>query len=613
MPTVSVLKDEFFHQLGVEISLEELESLCFDFGVEYDGTETDENGKELIRIEIPANRYIQINYFCFKIYFRYDLLSLEGLVTAFSCFKWNLQPPNFTLVPCKPPYYSRIDVQKENSSIRPYVFCAVLRGVVLNENRYKSLIDMQEKLHQNLCRKRTIAAIGTHDMDTVTPPFTYTFERPEEIIFSPLTDPSREYNGLELMETYDSHPQLKNYSKLLKGAPYYPVIRDSDRNVCSLPPVINSYRSRITLNTKNIFIEVTSTDLNKGSMVLNQLVSSFSKYCKEPYTIEPVLVQYDIPVTTPDLSRRSLRASVPYLSNLVGIKELTAEYACELLDRMMVKSQVVDPETIESTIPITRSDIQHPCDLGEDIAISYGYKNIKRTRFTMGNLLKKTLLAEKVRFVFTSCSFKETLMPVLDSFKSSYEMMCKPVPKDDDKRAPVVIKNGQLSENETVRTSLLPGLLKTVHYKKGSNLPIRLFEVGEVVWRSEDSDVGAKNNTNCGCVYANTSSGLEEVQGVSELLLNNLGFVSEYQVWEYNELEKPIPESWNQRYKLEEIEDPSFLSGRCVSFVTTSEPRETFGTMGIIHPNVLKNFHIPFPVSLFEMDLTLIQRIISSN
>lgn len=95
----------------------------------------------------------------------------------------------------------------------------------------------------------------------------------------------------------------------------------------------------------------------------------------------------------------------------------------------------------------------------------------------MGNLLKKTLLAEKVRFVFTSCSFKETLMPVLDSFKSSYEMMCKPVPKDDDKRAPVVIKNGQLSENETVRTSLLPGLLKTVHYKKGSNLPIRLFEV----------------------------------------------------------------------------------------------------------------------------------------
>lgn len=71
---------------------------------------------------------------------------------------------------------------------------------------------MQEKLHQNLCRKRTIAAIGTHDMDTVTPPFTYTFERPEEIIFSPLTDPSREYNGLELMETYDSHPQLKVFN-----------------------------------------------------------------------------------------------------------------------------------------------------------------------------------------------------------------------------------------------------------------------------------------------------------------------------------------------------------------------------------------------------------------
>ncbi|UKJ90014.2 phenylalanyl-tRNA synthetase [Theileria orientalis] len=594
MPTVAVLKDEFFKQLGHQLSLEDLESLFFEFGLEYDGAEIDEKGRDIIKIEIPANRY--------------DLLSLEGLVTALLCFRWDVQLPEITLVPPIPPNLSRINVQKENSAIRPYIFSAILRGVVLDENRYKSLIDVQEKLHQNLCRKRTIAAIGTHDLDTVSPPFTYTFERPEDIVFSPLTDSSREYNALELMEVYESHQQLKNYSKLLKGQPFYPVVRDSSGHVCSLPPVINSHRTSITLKTRNIFIEVTSTDKVKGSIVLNQLVASFSKYSQTPYAVEPVLVKYDAPVVTPDLTRRSMRASLAYVSKLIGVKDLSCDEACKLLGKMMVVSRAIDSETFESSVPITRPDIQHPCDLAEDIAIAYGYRNIRTNISNTGTLLEKTVLLDRVKFVFTSCSYKETLMPILDSFKSSFQDMCWPMPEKNDGRAPVVVLNSQLSENETLRTSLLPGLLKSVQYKKGSNLPIRLFEVGEVVWKNLESDVGASNNTNCACAYANSTSGLEDVQGLSEYLLNKLGFISEYQVWEFNEFRKEIPDSWKIKYTLKETEDPAFLPGRCVHFVLSSDPNKKFGVMGIVHPNVLKNFHIPFPVSLFELDLTLIQK-----
>jgi phenylalanyl-tRNA synthetase beta chain len=49
-------------------------------------------------------------------------------------------------------------------------------------------------------------AIGTHDLDTLAPPFTYEALKPEEIRFLPLRavgrDENRERNARELLEYY---------------------------------------------------------------------------------------------------------------------------------------------------------------------------------------------------------------------------------------------------------------------------------------------------------------------------------------------------------------------------------------------------------------------------
>ena len=55
-------------------------------------------------------------------------------------------------------------VKPETALVRPFVVCAVLRGVRFDSGRYNSFIDLQDKLHQNLCRQRSLVAIGTHDM-----------------------------------------------------------------------------------------------------------------------------------------------------------------------------------------------------------------------------------------------------------------------------------------------------------------------------------------------------------------------------------------------------------------------------------------------------------------
>jgi phenylalanyl-tRNA synthetase beta subunit len=51
--------------------------------------------------------------------------------------------------------------------VRPFVVAAVLRGVTFDSAAYDSFIDLQDKLHQNLCRQRSLVAIGTHDLSTL--------------------------------------------------------------------------------------------------------------------------------------------------------------------------------------------------------------------------------------------------------------------------------------------------------------------------------------------------------------------------------------------------------------------------------------------------------------
>ena len=42
--------------------------------------------------------------------------------------------------------------------------------------------------------------------------------------------------------------------------------------------------TKITLNTKNVFLDVTATDLNKAKIVLDTLVTMFSYHCDDQFT-----------------------------------------------------------------------------------------------------------------------------------------------------------------------------------------------------------------------------------------------------------------------------------------------------------------------------------------
>jgi phenylalanyl-tRNA synthetase beta subunit len=90
----------------------------------------------------------------------------------------------------------------QTMQIRPYISGAILRNVKFTQAKYESFIALQDKLHQNLARQRSLVAIGTHDLDTLKGPFTYEALPPKDIEFVPLNQ-TREMNGEELMEFYE--------------------------------------------------------------------------------------------------------------------------------------------------------------------------------------------------------------------------------------------------------------------------------------------------------------------------------------------------------------------------------------------------------------------------
>ena len=47
---------------------------------------------------------------------------------------------------------------------------------------------------------------------------------------------------------------------------------------------------QISLHTKDVFVEVTATDLRKADIVLNTICAMFCEYCSSPYEVEPVKV-----------------------------------------------------------------------------------------------------------------------------------------------------------------------------------------------------------------------------------------------------------------------------------------------------------------------------------
>ena len=525
-----------------------------------------------------------------------------------------------------------VNVDKSAASIRPFVVGAVLRGMKFTPSIYRSFIDCQDKLHQNLCRRRTLVAIGTHDLDLVDQGSKIRYEgaAPESIKFVPLKQ-SVCMNGIELMEFYKTHPDLKEYCRIIRDSPVFPLVSDS-AGVLSLPPIINSERTKISLNTRNVFIEMTATDLTKANVCLNTFLASFAQYCEAaPFTVEPVAVEYpeEYPQESvagkrliyPNLETRRMNVSLAAVRAGVNPKDdsLTGSRVTELLNKMCCPSELSiggkDGESLEVVVqvPVFRSDIMHACDVIEDVCIAYGFGNlVPETASTLGRPKEQPInkLSDLLREKLAMLGYDECLTWSLCSVKENFDHMQRlqvpklPLPVDGyfiDKEVPVRLSNPKTREFEIVRTCLLPGLLKVVAANKHNPGPFRLFEVGDVVFQTTGGE-GAINERRLAAIFAGKSSGFESKHGMLNHIMRFLGYVLEEEIGTpFNRL--------SNKYSLRESNNPSFLKQMQGEIVIENT---VVGVIGVVHPNVLSDYGIDFAVaSAIELNLEVfLQRVL---
>jgi len=108
--------------------------------------------------------------------------------------KFNLNKPEKNFI---------VNVEKAVKGVRPYTVCAVAKDLKLDDSKIKELIDLQEKLHGSIGRKRKKLAIGIYPLDKIKFPIRFTSKRFDEISFVPL-ESKKEMNAKSILKKLEN-------------------------------------------------------------------------------------------------------------------------------------------------------------------------------------------------------------------------------------------------------------------------------------------------------------------------------------------------------------------------------------------------------------------------
>jgi phenylalanyl-tRNA synthetase beta chain len=279
------------------------------------------------------------------------------------------------------------------------------------------------------------------------------------------------------------------------------VIADAEKPV-ALAGIMGGANSQVTDKTKNIVLESACFDssvIRKASKKYG-LRSDSSYRFERGVDIEGVITaqaraaclikelaggdickgRIDVYPKTRENIQVALR--VPRVNQLLG-SDFKAEQIKEIISRLGLKVEAdLNDGNLQVEIPGFRPDLTREVDIVEEIARVDGFDKVA-TVFPVASvrpvrIASKQTLLRKIREVLCHTGFSET---VHFSFveREQAEGYLSAFASTKDKV--ISLKNPLSSENDTMRTSLIPGLLKTIqnNLSKGQK-PLKLFEIGSV-------------------------------------------------------------------------------------------------------------------------------------
>lgn len=490
---------------------------------------------------------------------RPDMLSYQGFKRAFLGFlnkktgmkKYKINSP-------KKDYKIIVDSSVKN--IRPYTACAIVKGLKFDDEKIKEIIDIQEKLHTTIGRKRKKAAIGLYPLEKIKLPITYKALEPDKIRFLPL-EAHREMSGLQILQ---QHTKGREYAHLLAGKTKFPIFIDANNEILSMPPIINSHLTgKITEKTKDVFLEVSGFNLEIQKKVLNILITTLADMGGEIYQME----LKGLKEITPNFIPEKMKISLENTNKVLGLN-LNEKQLKQFLERMGY-----DYSKSKVEIPSWRTDILHEVDLIEDVAIAYGYENFKPeipAISTIGEEKQEEIFKRKISEILAGTEFVEVSNYHLTNKNDQFSKMGIPEKQEKDF---IEIEESKTDYN-ILRKNLAHYLLKNLSENKDSEYPQKIFEIGKTF------EFKTKINEKENLAIAITPGNFTELRQVLEYLFRMLG----------------------TKLEIKEAENSPnyFISERCAEIWVNEK---SIGYVGEIHPKILKNWKIKMPVALCEIEL----------
>ena len=559
MPVINFTYEELFKQLGEELPKDELINILpmISSDVEsYDDVE--------VKAEFFPNRP--------------DYYSVEGIVRSLKGYlELEKGIPEYDVKKTD----TTITVDSELENIRPYVACCMIKNVKIDDNQLRNIMEFQEHLHWVIGRDRKKVAIGIHDLDKVEGPFYYKAGNPNETSFIPLE--SRE--NLTLNEILENHEKGEKYAKLLKEFDKYPLIVDGNGNIMSMPPIINSELTKLTTKTTNLFIDVTGTDINAVTNALNIIAANLSENGATIETIE-VNYPYHDNKTYPDFEPKIIDVHTKTAQEYIGI-DLTADKIVETLEKTRFNATKINEETVRVTVPRYRIDILHEVDIIENIALGYGFNELPAQLpdfATVANPDSKRQFDQILEQVMIGLSFTEIKSLMLTSETQHYTKLRKEVEEDR-----VTVAQPITQDRTMIRKSLINSLLEFLEDNKHEELPQKIFEIGDVAYINENAETKMVTVKKLAAAQISSVANFTTIKSIVESFVANMGFEME----------------------LEDHADSAFIKGRCAKFTTKPLNKNTpftfKGYFGEIHPEVLTNFELEYPVIAFEVEFSEVE------
>lgn len=541
--------DDLLSLIGKKLTLKKLEDTLFLVKAEVEKIEGN-----IIEIEVNPDRQ--------------DMLSTEGIarvVRSFLRLETGLKK-----IPVKKSG-KQIIVKSGLNKIRPFICCSIIKGVPADDELIKEYMHLQDALTSTHGRNRKKASIGLYVYDYLKFPIIYGPQVPEKIKFVPLGY-EIEMDGPTILT---DHEKGVEFGPIIQSHKKWPLLYDSNGQVLSLPPIINSNNlGRMTPETKNLFVEVTGTHLLTVHQALNIITASLAERGGK---IESVTVVYpdDSTDETPDFTPEKMTITTDEINTLIGI-DLTGDEIVQALERMGYGAKLLKTKHVQVLIPKFRMDILHPVDVIEDIAIGYGFDNIQPAMpqtMTMGRVNPITRLKNKVRDLMVGLGYNEVMNYIMSSPEVLNEKMRRNEPL-------VTTENPKSRHYSVLRNSLLPVLLDFTSQNQHADYPQKIFEVGDVIIPNEERETCVDQNPSVGGLMTDVNVNITKLLSELGFLLRNLGL--------------------ENRFEFKSVTSSDFIEGRSASIKIDGKIR---GFLGEVAPEILTNFGIGYPIIAFEIQL----------